>query len=118
MESATKETILQRFLKLQIHEFPVQNPFPYYSRCEEAIKLHTTEYPHEGELKGVIFLLVGYGEFVDMYGQYSTAFSKAGYSVFAYDRKGFGKSEGKRGKVGDKLVEECLDFIYLVVRER
>ena len=53
-----------------------------------------------------------------MYGQYFAAFAKAGYNVFAYDRKGFGKSEGSRGKVGDHLVEECLDFIYLVVRER
>ena len=53
-----------------------------------------------------------------MYGQYFSAFARAGCSVFAYSRKGFGKSEGRRGRVGSHIVEECLDFIYLVVRER
>ena len=36
----------------------------------------------------------GYGEHVDLYGEYVSAFAKGGFRVFGFDRRGFGKSEG------------------------
>ena len=66
----------------------------------------------------MLFLLVGYGEFADLYGAYFEEFAKLGIRVFGYDRKGFGKSKGERGRAGKHIVEECLGFIDLVVKER
>ena len=34
-----------------------------------------------------------------------------GYQILAYDRKGFGSSEGIRGDHGDRLLEEFREFI-------
>ena len=63
-------------------------------------------------------MIAGYGVFVDIYGSYFEPFAKAGIRVFGYDRKGFGRSQGERGRAGDHIVEECLGFIDLVVKER
>ena len=69
-----------------------------------TLKFHTAEYPHEGELKGVIFFVPGYGEYVDFFGTFFEPIAKQGYRVLGFDRRGFGKSEGVRGDVGDTPI--------------
>lgn len=113
-----QRTILQKFIAVKKEEFPVQKPFIYKSACSNKFNLHTAEYPQDGDLKGVMFLILGYGEFSDLYGAYFKDFAKEGIRIFSYDRKGFGKSEGARGRVGKHLEEECLGFIDLVIKER
>ena len=99
------ETYLSRYLKLEIQPFPVQNPINFTTRVNNVdVKLHTVEYPNEGELKGVIFLFPGYGGYCDFYGSHFKEIAKAGFRVFGFDRHGFGKSEGLRADIGPDLM--------------
>ena len=59
----------------------------------------------------------GYGEHCDLYGEYVSAFAKAGFRVFGCDRRGFGKSQGRKAKLGNSLVEDFLGYVDLVVKE-
>ena len=47
--------------------------------------------------KGVICLVHGMGEHINRYNHFAAFFNKNGYAVIGYDRRGHGKSEGKRG---------------------
>ena len=47
-----------------------------------------------------------------------SAFAKAGIRVFSYDRKGYGKSEGVKGRADSYVLQDCLAFIDHVVKER
>ena len=59
---------------------------------------------------------MGYGEYVDIYGTYFEVFAKQGFRIFAFDRRGFGKSEGLRGDMGPDLVGDQFHFIDTVVK--
>ena len=73
--------------------------------------MHTVEYPNEGELKGVIFVFLGYGGYCDFYGDHFKEIAKAGFRVFGFDRHGFGKSEGIRADIGPDLMGDQFRFV-------
>ena len=60
----------------------------------------------------------GYGEYCDLFGSYFEKFAKAGYRVFGFDRRGFGKTEGVRGDIGNRVLEDCIEFIQLEVESK
>ncbi|CDW87220.1 UNKNOWN [Stylonychia lemnae] len=110
------ETYLSRFLKITPIDFPVQNPINLTTYVNGVdIKLHTVEYPNEGELKGVIFVFLGYGAFQDFYGGYFKDIAKAGFRIFGFDRHGFGRSEGARGETGPDPMGDQWRFVDSIV---
>jgi len=115
-DSHDGETYLSRYLKIDKIDFPVQNPINFTMTVDNReVKIHTVEYPNEGELKGIIFVFVGYGAYVDFYGGYFKDLAKAGYRMFGMDRHGFGKSEGVRGDVGPNIIETQFRFVDKIV---
>eukprot|EP00347_Sterkiella_histriomuscorum_P018183 403346476 len=113
-----KETILEKYLRIKVNHFPVQNPVNYIVKDgNQELHLHSVEFPNKGELKGVVFFIPGYGEYVDFFGTYFEDYAKQGFRVFAFDRRGFGKSEGVRGDIGPDIVQDILGFIDLVVEQ-
>lgn len=55
--------------------------------------------PREGELRGVIALMHGFGEHSARYHHISSAFARRGYAVCAIDARGHGRSSGARAYV-------------------
>lgn len=53
----------------------------------------------EGEHRGRVALMHGYGEHSSRYGHVAVALVRAGFSVMALDARGHGRSEGKDGHV-------------------
>ncbi|CDW73017.1 UNKNOWN [Stylonychia lemnae] len=113
-----QETILSRFLKVEQQQFPIQDPIDLrVNSFGGTVKLHTVEYPNEGELKGILFVFLGFGAYIDFHGVHLKQFAKAGFRVFGMDRQGFGSSEGNRGDIGPNQVQDQLDFVDAVVQQ-
>jgi acylglycerol lipase len=92
---------------------PIIDSFEYKVKdlhSNELIKLTTYEYPSKGEAKAVLFYLTGYGDYCENYGYFFDKFAEAGIHVYAFDRRGFGNSEGQRGEIGEKLYEDHWGF--------
>ena len=91
-----------------------RTPFPLINTIEFKVKdednkdltLQTYEYPAKGETKGVIFYIQGLGLSSLNEGYTFTPLVEQGFSVFAFDRRGIGYSEGLRGAVGPQLFED------------
>lgn len=67
--------------------------------------------------KAVIALIHGFGEHSGRYAHFADFFNKSGYSIYALDNRGHGKSEGKRGhtpKYETYLddIEVFLDYVH------
>jgi len=51
------------------------------------------------EAQGAVLIVHGYGEHSGRYGHVARAFVEVGLQVFAYDQRGYGRSEGRRAYV-------------------
>ncbi len=68
--------------------------------------------------RGVVNLLHGFGEHSGRYEHVAEAFNKEGLAVVAYDRRGHGGSEGKRGHTpGFSYLLEEIDLLLQHSRE-
>lgn len=61
---------------------------------------------------GKVIIIHGYGEHAARYGETAGRLNRAGYSVYSYDRRGEGASEGKRASIKrfDTQVEDFVLF--------
>jgi alpha-beta hydrolase superfamily lysophospholipase len=71
----------------------------------------------EGTPKAVLPIVHGYGEHSGRYGNVVDWFVPRGYSVYAFDLRGHGRSPGKRGELEDfddlrRDVRAFLDLVY------
>ncbi len=63
----------------------------------DNIPIYGLEWKPNDEPKGVIALVHGLGEHCNRYQHVAEFYAKAGFATVAYDRRGHGKSGGKRG---------------------
>ncbi len=77
-----------------------------------------TEETH-AEVRGTVLIVHGYGEHSGRYGHVARAFTEAGLQVFAYDQRGYGRSEGPRAYVRsfDAYLDD-LDRVLRTIRPR
>lgn len=63
--------------------------------------------------KGVVCLVHGLGEHINRYGHLAQFFTKEGFSVIGYDRRGHGRSGGLRGHTpdGETLLDEVAQLL-------
>jgi acylglycerol lipase len=67
--------------------------------------------------KGLILITHGMGEHANRYGHMANFFSNEGFAVMAFDIRGHGCSEGKRGHApGYDYLMDDLDRVYLKVK--
>lgn len=74
----------------------------------DSLKIFGRNWPIENP-KAVFCLVHGFGEHVERYDHVAREFNKNGYAMIGYDRRGHGKSEGKRGHTTD--FEAFLDEV-------
>jgi len=70
----------------------------------------------ESKPKAVLAIVHGHGEHSGRYGNVADWFVPRGYSVYAFDLRGHGKSQGKRGALNDfgEYREDVRAFLDLV----
>jgi len=94
----------------------------------DGMKLSGYLWEPEGEPKGVINLVHGFGEYCDRYDHWAKRFVEKEFVVHAIDYRGHGKSDGRRGHItdfdnflkdvdvlvneSDKLYPDIPQFIY------
>lgn len=68
---------------------------------------------------GVICLVHGLGEHCGRYDHVAAAFNKSGFAFVAYDQRGHGKSDGKRGDVHsyDQLLDDLRTVIDQIKKQ-
>ena len=88
--------------------FPLVNPFKFKVTGSDgyAIDLQTYEYPASDETKAVIFFINGYGTYGLDFGYLFKDFAEQGFSIYTVDRRGFGLSGGKKGEIGDGVIDD------------
>ena len=61
-----------------------------------------------------IYLVHGFGEHSSRYHAEASRLNAAGYSVYTYDQRGHGQSEGLRGYISsfDQYIKDCETFIH------
>ncbi|CDW89524.1 UNKNOWN [Stylonychia lemnae] len=97
-----QDSYLIKFLRNIPQEFPVQNPIDLTEKIRKTeFKLHTVEYPNEGQLQGVIFVLQEYGGYCDFYGHYFKDLA----------------NQGRRGDSGPNLMDDQWRFIDKIVEK-
>ena len=86
---------------------------------KDTLNIRARDWQPEGEIKAVIALVHGFGEHCERYEHVADFFGKDGYAMVGYDRRGHGKSEGKRGHTTnyEALLEE-IDQLLTHTRER
>ena len=66
-------------------------------RSADGLKIYGQEWRPDGDPVAVVVLVHGMGEHSGRYGHVAEYFINSGIAVFAFDQRGHGKSEGKRG---------------------
>jgi alpha-beta hydrolase superfamily lysophospholipase len=113
-------TSIERFTKVHRTPFPVYNPIDLKVKGKkgELYRLATYEYPSHGPTQAQIFFLPAYGDYCQNYGYFFQKFAEQGMSVYAFDRRGFGLSEGPKGDLGNHLIDDHWAFMDAVGRDR
>lgn len=86
----------------------------YNWKTSDGIKIFGYNWPIENP-KAVFCLVHGFGEHVERYHHVAQAFNEHGYAMIGYDRRGHGKSEGKRGHTTG--LDAFLDEIGELIRQ-
>jgi len=87
--------------------------FQFSFSTSDSLKLFGRSWVPEGELQTVINLVPGLGEHSGRYNHLGRFFSNEGIAVMAYDLRGHGKSEGRRGYIPsfDQLLDDITRFL-------
>lgn len=80
----------------------------YQVHSSGGIKLACTSWHPSDPPEAVLFIVHGLGEHADRYEEMAKTFASQKIAVFAFDHRGHGKSEGKKGhaKSVDQLIED------------
>lgn len=83
-------------------------------KTSDGLALYTRDWLIE-KPKAAMVLVHGFGEHINRYNHVADFFNKNGFSVFGYDRRGHGQSEGKRGHTPSH--DAIVDEIALVIEK-
>ena len=85
-------------------------------RTEDNLTLYTQSWVQTDTSKGAVVLVHGYGEHCGRYTLVIDCLLEEGYSVYTYDHRGHGKSEGLRAYVPrfEKLIDDLEIYLALV----
>ncbi len=71
--------------------------FEFDWKTNDGLEINAQGWEPEGERKAIVCLVHGLGEHSGRYEHVAAFFTRAGYALVAFDHRGHGKSQGKRG---------------------
>lgn len=79
------------------------------------MNLYAQKWERARPVVGIITLIHGIGEYAGRYAHFADFFTENGYHIYAFDLRGHGKSEGKRGHVVSyrAFMDDIEDFTAL-----
>ncbi len=84
----------------------------------DGTRLFTRTWWPAGPPRAALLIVHGYAEHSGRYHRLAGHLTKAGYVVHAYDHRGFGRSEGRRGRVALTTALQDLDRVVAHVRRQ
>ncbi len=83
---------------------------------KDKLNIHAVNWQPEGEVKAVIALVHGFAEHCGRYQHVADFFGRDSYAMVGYDRRGHGKSDGKRGHTTNyeaflEEIDQLLDYV-------
>ena len=80
-------------------------------RASDGTTLYVQVVTPEGELRGAVLVVHGWGEHQGLYDEFTEALVGRGWLVWRYDQRGHGRSEGRRGHTSSfhRLVEDLRE---------
>ena len=87
-------------------------------KTRDGLKLQGRQWPVDDPI-GLVCFVHGYGEHCGRYGHVAQLFNAYQLGFFAFDHRGHGRSEGKRGDAPsfDSLVDDVDSFVTLISRK-
>jgi len=81
--------------------------------ASDGLQLYAQAWQPDGDPRGVICLVHGLGEHSGRYAHLAAALGQAGYALLAFDLRGHGKSQGRRGHTPsyDALMDDIATFL-------
>ena len=81
-----------------------------------GLQLFTQWWLPEGEVRAVLALVHGVGEHCGRYPKLVEPLTKAGYAIYGYDQRGFGRSPGARGHINawEEYRGDLANFLNMV----
>jgi acylglycerol lipase len=89
--------------------------FEFSITTQDGIQLYAQGWEPAQNPQGCVLIVHGIGEHSGRYAHVAEALDQAGYAVLAFDLRGHGKSQGKRGHV--PKFEALLDDLSLLIAE-
>jgi len=85
--------------------------FTWQSR--DGLKMFAREWSAAEQPRGIVYLIHGLGEHSGRYAHVAAKMNQANYTVRAFDHRGHGRSEGKRGYTPsyEALLDDIQDFM-------
>lgn len=83
---------------------------------KDKLNIHAVNWQPEGDVKAVIALVHGFAEHCGRYQHVADFFGRDTYAMVGYDRRGHGKSDGKRGHTTNyeaflEEIDQLLDYV-------
>ncbi|HHG83850.1 MAG TPA: alpha/beta hydrolase [Bacteroidetes bacterium] len=77
-------------------------------KTQDGTNIFAQYWTNQGELKGLVCLVHGFGEHSSRYAHVAEMLNQNGYALYAFDHRGHGRSEGTRGHINSfsELIEE------------
>ena len=113
--SADELKFKRKFIDYNLYEWPETNPLELSLPCYKGrseVRIQNYRYPAIGELKGIVQLIHGHGDYVGRYAYVAEQIAKEGYDVVGIDQRGFGRSEGRRGILESREImrDDILEY--------
>lgn len=85
----------------------------FFWNTSDGIKVYGHYWTPEGEIKGVISIVHGFGEHIHRYGPLADYLTKEGFALVGCDLRGHGRSGGKKGHTPsyDHLLNQIEDLL-------
>ncbi|MES2155104.1 MAG: alpha/beta fold hydrolase [bacterium] len=80
--------------------------------------LHGELHEAEGGAKGGVVLVHGFNSSLGEFGGLAPRLARAGYDVLAFDQRGYGSSEGERGRTSVEAAVQDIEAAAAVLRNR
>ena len=89
------------------------NHFEFGWKTRDGLEIHAQGWEGDGEKKAVVCLVHGLGEHSGRYRHVAEYLTRAGYVLLAFDHRGHGKSQGKRGHTASyaSLLDDILSDV-------
>ncbi len=87
--------------------------FEFDLQTSDDLQLYAQAWQPDDNPRGVVCLVHGLGEHSGRYAHVATALNQAGYALLAFDLRGHGKSQGRRGHTPsyDALMDDIANFL-------